>query len=152
MYYTKESFNPDNLEYLNPTEICKKNNDLLKQCLSKYKDKIISKEESSQINDCISFSLNVQNCYDDVMNFNRKCSIYLTMLFKCMSDIDNKNDTSYIRNKCIDSYDNLKRCNTFDDLLISADKIFGNMEENNINNNDNSNKNGKKEININGTN
>jgi len=152
MFKTKDSFNPNNMDYLNPTDICKRNNDLLNQCLSKYKDKIINEKESSQIDDCISFSLNVQNCYDDVMNFNRKCSVYLTMLFKCMNDVNDKNDTNFIRNKCMDSYDNLKRCNTFDDLLIQADKIFGNFEDNSNNLNKNPNKNAKKDFNLNGNN
>lgn len=131
---TKDAFDPNSLDYLNPTEICKRNNELLNQCLSKYKEKLLSIKDASQIDDCISFSLNVQNCYDDVMNFNKKCSIYLTMLFKCMNNVDNKNDTNFIKIKCRDSYENLKRCNTFDDLLIQADKIFGDFEDNNAKN------------------
>lgn len=79
------------------------------------------------------------------MNFNRKCSVYLTMLFKCMNDVEIKNDTNFIRRKCMDSYENLKRCNTFDDLLIQADKIFGNFEDGN-NAAKNSSKNVKKDV------
>lgn len=131
-FYTKNAFDPKNLDYLSPTDICKKSNDLLNSCLSKYKEKLNTNIEAVQIDDCVSFSLNVQNCYDDVMNFNKKCSIYLTMLFKCMYDVNNKNDTNYIRYKCMDSYDNLKRCNMFDDLTIQADKIFGTNESSNI--------------------
>jgi len=59
-----------------------------------------------------------------------------------MNDVDNKNDTNFIRGKCMDSYENLKRCNTFDDLLIQADKIFGSFEDAK-----NTNKNVKKDIN-----
>ena len=65
------------------------------------------------------------------------------MLFKCMNDVDSKNDTNYLKGKCMDSYENLKRCNTFDDLLIQADKIFGNFEDNSPKN---SNKNPKKDV------
>jgi len=140
MIKTKDNFDPKSLDYLNPTEICKRNNDLLNQCLSKYKDKLISDSASIHIDDCISFGLNVQNCYDDVMNFNKKCSIYLTILFKCINDQNYKNDTNYIKNKCMDSYENLKRCNTFDDLLIQADKIFNNLDDKNNN---------KKDLNLN---
>lgn len=131
---TKDAFDPKVLDYLSPTEICKKNNDLLSQCLAKYKDRLSSDSEQTQIDDCVSFSLNVQSCYIDVMNFNRKCSLYLTMLFRCINDNEYKNDKNYIKYKCMNSYENLKRCNTFDDLLIQAEKIFGKFESNKTDN------------------
>jgi len=65
-----------------------------------------------------------------------------------MNDVDYKNDTNYIRGKCMDSYENLKRCNTFDDLLIQADRIFGSFDDNNSNNKS-GNKNVKKDANVN---
>jgi len=66
-----------------------------------------------------------------------------------MKNVDTKNETNYIRSKCMDSYENLKRCNTFDDLLIQADKVFGDFEDNAAKN---TNKNVKKDVNLNGNN
>jgi hypothetical protein len=67
----------------------------------------------------------VQSCYDSVINFNKKCTIYFSVLLKCMKNYENENDNILIKANCMDCYLNLKRCNTFDHLFIEADKIFG---------------------------
>ena len=122
---TKDSFDPKNLKYLSPTDICSKYSELLNTCMNKYKDKSSTDSNQYAIEDCLSYSLSVQSCYDSVINFNRKCSIYFSVLLKCMKNYENQNDNALIKANCMDCYLNLKRCNTFDHLFIEADKIFG---------------------------
>jgi hypothetical protein len=136
---TKDSFDPKNLKYLSPTDICRKYSDLLNICMDKYKDKSDIYSNQFAIDNCLSYSLSVQSCYDSVINFNKKCTIYFSVLLKCMKNYENENDNNSIKVNCMECYLNLKRCNTFDHLFIEADKIFGNEitnlpKENNINN------------------
>ena len=118
MIATKDSFDPKKLKYLSPTDICRKYSDLLNTCMNKYKDKSnVDTNDTNDTNDysiedCLSYSLSVQSCYDSVINFNKKCSLYFSVLLKCMKNYENENDNVLIKANCNDCYLNLKRCNT----------------------------------------
>lgn len=123
LIFTIDAFSDNRVIIMNAEKIC---NALIvehNECLNKFR-KTSSPEET--ISECLSQSLNLQYCYDQVYYYNKKCYIYLSEFDKCVRDNKKINDSmDYLKMRCRVSIDGIERCTgdymTIDPFILIID-------------------------------
>lgn len=128
---TKDNFKDNKVINMKPQQICniyiKEHN----ECLNKYRTE---SEPTKIINDCVGANLQLQTCYDQVQNLNRKCFVYLSEFDKCINDnLTTTKSIEVLREKCKSIIKNINICTSeymlFDPFILLDENIILNLDE-----------------------
>jgi hypothetical protein len=129
--FTINAFDDNRIVSLKPDVLCKAFINDHNKCLTKHKNKNIGENKTEEILDeCSMQSRSVEDCYDGVSQFNRKCFVYISELDKCVRDHlssannqEKKSPSEYLLLKCNNFVNDITLCSN-DLLQIDFDLLF----------------------------
>lgn len=112
---TRNAFNENQIIYLSADRICNKTFEVFNVCL----------EGKGGVDKCVYENRAVEDCYDDTIQLNRKCYIYLSELYLC---VNRNKENNNLLHQCKGELSEILDCGKLYSVLkLNQEKLLSNI-------------------------